>query len=114
MRIIEIQGGVWKTSPVAETPELQLSSWQIWQTETGERHFVGYNETEGAGRVSSAIQQFDRDTMRGITRSGRVYELLGPPGHDGDAAYVWGYWKRRNGVQTAEDVTLEATGWKGD
>lgn len=107
IKILELQGGVWRTSPVTETPEIQLSEWQIWETETGERHFVGWNLTEGEGRASSAIQTFDKDTMRGITRSGRVYELVGPPGHDGDAAYTWNRWKTINKVISTKDVTAE-------
>jgi hypothetical protein len=110
IRLVEIQGGAWTTSPVTETPEIQLSDWQIWETERGERHFVGYNLTEHEGRASSAIQTFDRGTMRGITSSGRVYELVGPPGHDADAAYTWNRWMTFNKVITAKEVTHEATG----
>jgi hypothetical protein len=108
--VVAVAGGVWATRPVSEVPELQLSGWQIWQTERGERHFVGYNETEGEGRVSSSIQAFDGGNMRGVTRSGRVYELVGPPGHNGDAAYVWARWQRINRVVAAENVTAEVLG----
>jgi len=105
--VLHISGGIWKTSPVSETPELELSSWRVMQTETGERHFVGYNLTEGEGRVSSAIQTFDKDTMRGVTRTGRVYQLVGSPGFNSDAMYVWGRWKRINEVTEELDVSEE-------
>ena len=54
---------IWKTRTIAEVPEITLVEWRVYETELGERHFVGYNLTESEGRVSSAIQSFDRDTL---------------------------------------------------
>jgi len=56
------------------------------------------------GRVSSPIVTFDKENMRGITRSGRVYQLteIGP-GFNADADYVLGEWLHRNGW-TRDDV----------
>lgn len=103
---------VWKASGVDETPSVVLSRWRIFEVTTPyhdlpTRHFVGYNETEGEGRASSAIQEFDTDTMQGITRSGRVYRLTGSPGSDPDALYVWSRWSEMNEVETSKDITEE-------
>jgi hypothetical protein len=108
----DIEGGVWNTTPVTETPELNLSQWCVFELADGNRHFVGYNETEGEGRTSSKIVQFDKDAMRGITQSGRVYQLVGNPGHNGDAMYVWGRWKQINDVEngTYKNVSEELIG----
>jgi hypothetical protein len=102
-----IMGGVWGTTPVSQTPELCLVRWTVFELPDGDRHFVGYNITEHEGRVSSKIMQFDTETMRGVTSSGRVYELQGPPGMDSDALYVWGRWARINSVDegTVKDVS---------
>lgn len=100
---------VWKTTPVEDEPEITLRSWQIFEVdkEGGDRHFVGWN-TQGEGRVSSKIETFDPVTRRGVTRSGRVYELLGDPGVNMDALYVWDKWKEINEVTWDRVITTEA------
>jgi len=98
---------VWKTIPVSEIPELRLSAWQVVELPDGDRHLVGWNETEREGRVSSRIAVFDACTRRATTQTGRVYELIGRPGHDADAQYTWNVWKRRNRVTEFKDVTEE-------
>lgn len=105
---------IWTVSPITETPEVDLEQWKVVEVESPywdgrTRHFVGYNLTEGEGRVSSAIQQFDAETMQGITRSGRVYRLVGNPGHSSDAEYVWDRWCRINQAENEQDVTMEIT-----
>jgi hypothetical protein len=103
---------VWQASSVEETPSVVLTCWRIFEVTTPyhdlpTRHFVGYNETEGEGRASSAIQEFDKNTMQGITRSGRVYRLTGESGMDRDALYVWHRWSQVNHVETVKDITEE-------
>lgn len=58
-----------------------------------------------SGRVSSAVVTFDVDSLRGVTRSGRVYQLHGVPGVDRDAAYLWGCWASGEEEPTWPDVT---------
>jgi hypothetical protein len=96
---------IWSARPVTEQPHVTLVRWKVYETERNERHFVGYCLEEGIGRVSSAIQSFDPKTGRGVTLSGRVYQLKGSPGFDGDAEYVWNLWSIVNQVQTCQDVT---------
>jgi hypothetical protein len=98
---------IWKTQPVASQPRLRLASWRIMRTERGEIHFIGYAVDNNEGRVSTAIQSLDLAARTGVTSSGRLYELIGKPGYDPDADYVWAMWARVNGVKRAEDVTAE-------
>lgn len=98
---------IWKTKPVDDQPSLTLVRWRIFRSDRDENHFVGYCEENLEGRVSSAIQQFDPLTMRGVTQSGRVYELSGAPGFDSDALYVWDTWLRINRVPFCTDITDE-------
>ena len=101
-----IETSVWSASSLTEVPEIELTNWQVMQLPHGDRHFVGWNMTEREGRVSSKIVEFDAATRCGRTRSGRVYQLRGPTGHDGDGAYTWGCWMQRNGA-ACTDVSDE-------
>lgn len=96
---------IWRTTPVESVPVLKLTKWSVFQTETGQRHFVGYNMTEGEGRVSSAIVEFDSASRRGRTSTGRIYELIGEPGFSSDAEYVKTGWLNINRVSEHFDVT---------
>jgi len=104
-----IEGGVWKTTSVDDTPVIELTRWQVMEvTPPGtDRHFVGYNQTEGEGRASSKIMVFDKATMTGKTRSGRKYKLVGESGMDGDALYTFNRWCSINGVESFKDVSEE-------
>lgn len=96
---------IWTTRPVDTQPSLTLVRWRIFQRENGRLHFVGYCPENYEGRVSSAIQQFDPVTRRGVTQSGRVYELSGGSGFDEDAMYIWELWSRANGWESCRDIT---------
>jgi hypothetical protein len=102
---------IWTTTPIEQTPELQLATWRVFEVESERwegktRHFVGYNLTEREGRVSSKIETFDKDTNKGITESGRVYELVGEPGSgSSDGMYTFNRWCNINKITKVEDVT---------
>ena len=105
---------IWRTTPVEQTPEIELARWtvyevssKLWPEKT--RHFVGWNLTEREGRVSSAITEFDEKTMRGKTKSGRVYQLVGQSGHDSDAAYTWSRWCRINEIDEVEEIKVDGS-----
>ena len=102
-----VTGGVWATAPVAEQPSLTLTQWQVLQLPNGERHFAGWAIQNREGRASSAIQVFDTASLRGITRSRRVYQLQGPSGCDDDADHVWRTWARINSQPEWVDVSGE-------
>lgn len=104
---------LWKTTPVSEQPSLTLRDWAIFEVEDADgpakasRHFAGYVNENGEGRASSEIVTFDKISRRGVTASGRVYELVGEPGLTGDAQYVWDGWKRINQIVKERDITKE-------
>lgn len=98
---------IWNVTSVNETPELELVHWAVMELASGDRHFAGYNITEGEGRASSKIVEFDKNTLVGKTRSGRVYKLVGAPGIYGDGAYVWERWCRINGETSWTDVSTQ-------
>jgi hypothetical protein len=50
---------------------------------------------------------FDQAALRGVTRSGRVHELVGMSDFDADAQYVWNRWQKFNRVQSCTDVIDE-------
>jgi len=98
-----VQGGIWNVAPVADEPMTRLSHWRIFLVDGKDVHFAGYAGHEG--RVCSAIQSFDPVTGRGVTRSGRIYELVGESGFNGDAMYVWQRWLDMYNNPPHEDIT---------
>lgn len=101
-------GGLWNLGSVQDNPEIQLGQWSIRQTQNGDRHFVGRNIREGGGAVSSKIMEWDKTTLRGKTRSGRVYQLnRGDAGIHMNAEYVWQAWCQRNAVTDWYHVDID-------
>lgn len=96
---------VWRTTLVEDQPEVRLADWAIMELPDGDRHFVGRELGGDPGRVSSKIETFDRATMRGVTRSGRVYALVGSSGLRPDAIYVWNQWCAINKIDASTDVS---------
>ncbi|MFM0366207.1 hypothetical protein [Paraburkholderia sediminicola] len=81
--------GIWKSPPVELQPMVFLSRWQVMETSEGFRFFIGHNMETMSGRVTTFILKFDPKTRRGVTRSGRIYELVGDSGVDTAANYLW-------------------------
>jgi hypothetical protein len=96
---------IWMSDPVEEMPEVLLRRWSIRETDSGARHFVGYNVRWREGRVSSEITSFDARTRSGVTQSGRLYRLVGRAGVDSDGEYVWNAVARLRGMESWRDVT---------
>lgn len=109
-----LRQSIWAAPDVSVQPVVRLARWRVVQVQTQdllvERHFVGYNLEDREGRVSSAIQELDTERGRGVTRSGRVYELVGPPGYDTDGEWVWHNWARMKKFCNEKDVTEEVAG----
>jgi hypothetical protein len=95
------------SSSVDDDPVVSLESWSIRESNTGARHFVGFNLAERDGRVSTAIISFDSIMRTGVTATGRRYVLVGRAGFDRDAEYVWQWAVRQWRVQKWRDVTAE-------
>lgn len=98
---------IWRVAAVEERPQVTLAHWAVYETERGERHFVGRCMGSGSGRVSSAIESFDVEARTGTTRSGRRYVLFGAPGHDPDGMHTWAVWKMVNDVKMEKNVTSD-------
>jgi hypothetical protein len=96
---------IWRCAPVTAEPEIALVDWRIMETERAERHFAGARLDDGTGRVSSAIVHFDPHGLVGVSLTGRVYKLVGPPGWGENVDYVWSAWRILNGVSSYADVT---------
>lgn len=107
-----ISGGVWRPVDIEGEPQTTLSEWRVFEVkmpfeETRTRHFVGWAWPSQEGRVSSKIVQFDVITRRGITQSGRIYELVGCSGNNPDGDYTWRRWMNLNEATDVVDVTSE-------
>ncbi|WP_322046646.1 hypothetical protein [Paraburkholderia sp. J67] len=98
---------IWNIASVATEPEVSLLRWRVLEIDDGTRHFVGLDDRNFTGRVSSAIVAFDLATQRGKTLSNRVYQLVGDPGHADNADYVWQEWCAVNQVKSFSDVTKQ-------
>jgi hypothetical protein len=97
----------WASRDVAVQPKVWLTTWRVLETDYETRHFIGHSGEENIGRVSTPISSFDRAKRTGRTLNGRVYKLLGPPGLDEDAVYVWEHYSRIWRFAAAEDVSEE-------
>ena len=89
-----VASSIWRVAPVTQESQIRLTNWSIKQTNDG-NYFVGTRE-DGTGRVSTQIVTFDESTKKGITKSGRVYELVGQEGYSSNGEYVWSYYKEAN------------------
>ncbi|MGF6370885.1 hypothetical protein OKW40_003635 [Paraburkholderia sp. RAU6.4a] len=73
-----------------EGPEIVwLADWSIREAADGARHFVGYSLETSNGRLSTKIVHLHRATRTAQTLSGRIYQLVGPSGHNAEAEYVF-------------------------
>jgi hypothetical protein len=101
---------IYRFISVQNEPEVSISAWSIREV-TGDdgsdktQHLVGYIASRNSGRVTSAIQSFDRDKMCIKTNSGRIYYLVGPPGFKPGFEHVWMNWKKHNQIREEVDVT---------
>src|SRR5882757_2075224 len=92
----------WRTSSVEVLPKVKLRGWDIKKDRQGNLYFVGHRSSDGWLRVSTAIVEFDAEERRGRTQSGRVYELLGPPGLTERGEVLWSAYKSAAGITEAD------------
>lgn len=105
-------GGLWSISSVTDEPETVLSGWHVFEVKLPgkterTRHFAGCVDYYREGRASSAIQVFDPATMRGVTESGRTYQLTRSRGFTADGRYTWQQWCRICSATDIVDVSDE-------
>lgn len=101
---------IWRPTPAAVQPSLTLTKWSVREVPNiagngVDRVLVGYCVENREGRTSRAIQSIDFKAMLCLSESGRTYRLLGAPGDDPDAEYVFRSWCDINQVTQAVDVT---------
>ncbi len=92
------------SAPVKRQPRLTLERWRIFLVENN-WHVVAWCVESQDGRVTSPLASFDAARRLATTTTGRIYELAGPPGDDGDADYTWHWWRRRLGAPAVRDIT---------
>jgi hypothetical protein len=107
---VRVVMSIFGVASVHEEPEESIIHWSVHEASYSNssdktHHLVGYIARQRLGRVSSAIQVFDREKMLIKTRSGRIYHLKGRPGFNPDADYVWTHWKAINAVKDDVNVT---------
>lgn len=98
---------IWTVQAISSEPTTSLARWRVMELPDGDRHLVGYAVEAREGRTSSPIRRFDVGCMRAVTNSGHVYQLVGRPGADSDADYVWATWQRVNEVTEFADVSMQ-------
>lgn len=98
---------IWTTTSVADVPVIDICRWMLIRTERDEVHIIGFNLTEGQGRVSRALRDFDPVTRIGHTPTGRCYRLVGESGYDGDAWFTFSRWCELYKVESWTDVSAE-------
>ena len=103
---------IWKPATVTQEPHTRLTQWRVMEVSAEFNdfkptiHLFGYAGYEG--RVCSAVQSYDPKSKRAVTKSGRVYELVGSSGYNGDALYTWDRWFANLGLSaTVKDVTAD-------
>ena len=113
LEVLEIPGGCWSIGSVKSEPSVELMDWSVFEVllpaiGIRTRHFAGTNVFSGHGRVCSPIKSFDGTSRRGITSSGRVYELVGSlTGLCSNGSYVWNMWIQINDAKDIVDVTAD-------
>jgi len=96
---------VWNTTAVAEQPDLTMDAWRVLEVPGGAQHLVGFCLERCEGRVSTALVRLDPEQRVAVSASGRSYRLVGKPGFNKDADYVWQRWAAVNGIKSWTDVS---------
>ena len=81
--------------------------WHVMRTNWGTSHFVGHSVEDDMGYVSTPIMTYDLAQRTGVTSNGRPYKLLGPPGYDEEAEYVWKHYVHLWKFTNVSDVSGE-------
>lgn len=85
---------VWEMPAVDSQPVVRLMQWTVVKVSstdgTVSAEFIhGRDIDQGIGRCSTPILAWDADERVAVTRSGRRYQLIGPPGLNRDSEYVF-------------------------
>ena len=103
---VVIPGYVHQIDSVQSQPQTDLTHWQLMKVRNKDgkfsRHLMG--RADGEGRMSTDIVSLDVAQLRATTQSGRVY-VLGRPGRDGDAVWLFAKWLKANQFTSHADQT---------
>lgn len=88
---------VWLPPTDEEQPEASLVFWGAFEVLVPKLgaptiRVVGVRAQSGEGRLSSPVAKVDAPNPSVVTSTGHVYRLVGEPGVQGDADYVWRRW----------------------
>ena len=88
-----------------------LHRWRVMEAvskgDTRTRHVCGQNPTSSFGISTSAIQEFDPNSMTVKTLSGKTYILVGSPDKSNLSEAAWRKWCNDNGIVADREVTSE-------
>lgn len=96
-------------------PEAKLESWTVQEIQSPNGttyHFIGF--IDGRGRISTGITEWHNDSKIGRTTSGRIYELIGPPGDvlSVELSALCRACAVKYGAISSRDVTKDFIGWR--
>ncbi len=94
---------------VAVEPHTNIENWPIHKMTFPtlpkvDLHLVG-DSSKTSGRITTEIKQFNPRKRQIITRSGRVFTLVGSASTSENAQYILNLWKKQNRVINDIDVT---------
>lgn len=93
---------------VNEQPKMEVHSWLMLKSSTGEQHLVTLRDRDmdrGVVRLTSPIASIDNSARVVTTSSGRQYSLLGPPASDALEQQVLLAGAARLGLSEVSDVS---------
>lgn len=93
--------------PAHLLPVIQLCRWRVAELAEHSWHLVGWYMSERVGKTSSTVMAVDAARAQCLTGTGRIYEIVGPPGIDADAEYIWRVFCLRYGIESFSDATDE-------
>lgn len=82
----------WKMPNTSTQPIVSLVRWTVVRLKLGEIQgdfAYGWDVLASCGRVSSVIKSVDQGQQGFLTRTGRLYRLVGPSTNDLDGEYVF-------------------------
>lgn len=95
---------------VQEQPRLEISDWAILESGCGDQYLMGLHTYQSRLRLTTPIASFQAAGRLIQTKSGRIYELLGPPTQDPTVLLVMAVHAIRVGLSMTGDVSSEF--WK--
>lgn len=107
LRLIGAIGGLTSQPSPDFLPVATLIQWRLLRPSSGAVHLIGYCLEHNEGRVSSSVLSVDATSRQCVTKSGRVYRVLGPSGHDRHGDWVWKQVMNCTGLTVESDLTAD-------